>query len=177
MNPIRLTCLLGYYGIARFLPSSDNKYTRWVRPIRRLSCIYLFRSAGSNVNIEKGVIFGTGSNIEIGNYSGLGRNVFVSGGACIGDYVMIGPETMLLSRGHEFDRIDIPIAAQGEVPVRRIEIGDDVWVGARTIILPGVKIGCGVVIGAGSVVTKDVPSYAVVAGNPARVIRYRKPQS
>ena len=53
-------------------------------------------------------------------------------------------------------------------------IGNDVWIGQRVIILPGVRIGDGVIIGAGAVVTKDVPDYAVVAGNPARIIKYRK---
>lgn len=54
-----------------------------------------------------------------------------------------------------------------------IIIEDDVWIGANSVILPGVTIKKGAVVGAGSVVTKDVPSYAVVCGNPARVIKYR----
>ena len=52
-------------------------------------------------------------------------------------------------------------------------IGNDVWIGGRVIILPGVKVGNGAIIGAGAVVTKDVPEYAVVAGNPARILKYR----
>ena len=53
-------------------------------------------------------------------------------------------------------------------------IGNDVWIGMRSIIMPGVKIGDGAVIGAGAVVTKDVPDYAIVGGVPARIIKYRK---
>ena len=63
--------------------------------------------------------------------------------------------------------------AQGGTVVQ-VTIGDDVWIGTRAIILPGVTIGNGVIIGAGAVVTKDVPDYAIVGGVPARVIRFRK---
>jgi len=174
MSPIRLVCLVGYYGFARHLPASDNKYTRWVRPIRRFLCSFLFKRVGHSVNVEKGAIFGSGKNVSIGNFSGLGRNCFISGEVSIGDYVMIGPDVMLLARTHAFDNVNIPIAVQGEGKIRAIKIEGDAWIGARTIILPGVKIGRGVVVGAGSVIAKDVPSFAVVGGNPAKVIRWRK---
>ena len=68
--------------------------------------------------------------------------------------------------------LDIPITAQGHVP-SFVRIEDDVWIGARVVILPGVTVHTGAVIGAGAVVGKDVPPYAVVVGVPARVIRYR----
>ena len=63
---------------------------------------------------------------------------------------------------------------QGNLPKSKLEIKDNVWIGARAIILGNVRtIGTGAIIGAGSVVTKPVPDYAIVAGNPARIIRYR----
>ena len=62
-------------------------------------------------------------------------------------------------------------------PKEPVYIGDDVWIGARVIILPGRKIGEGVIIGAGAVVTKDVPDYAVVGGNPAKVIKFRNKEA
>ena len=62
---------------------------------------------------------------------------------------------------------------QGFTPPRAVIIEDDVWIGARVTILPGVHIGKGSVLGAGSVITSDVPPYAVVGGNPARVLKYR----
>ena len=63
---------------------------------------------------------------------------------------------------------------QGFSKTRPITIGDDVWIGSRVIILGGVNVGNGAVIGAGSVVTHDVPPYSVVGGNPARIIKSRK---
>lgn len=58
--------------------------------------------------------------------------------------------------------------------VSEVIIGNDVWIGMRVIIMPGIKVGNGVVIGAGAVVTKDVPDYAIVGGVPARIIKFRK---
>lgn len=58
--------------------------------------------------------------------------------------------------------------------MKKVCIGNDVWIGMRSIIMPGVKIGDGAVIGAGAIVTKDVPAFAVVGGVPAKVIKYRK---
>jgi len=94
------------------------------------------------------------------------------GGLIIGDYVLIGPNVCILSAGHEYRDIERFIMEQ-PLTYGRIQIERDVWIGASSIILPGVKIGQGAVIGAGSVVCKDVPSYAVVVGNPGKVIKYR----
>lgn len=64
---------------------------------------------------------------------------------------------------------------QGSLPKQKVTIGNDVWIGTRVVILPGVHIGNGSIIAAGAVVSKDVPKYAVVGGVPAKVIKYRKP--
>ena len=174
MKLIKFAAMIGYYGFARHMPASESIYTQWARPIRRFFCSRLFRSMGEMVNIEQGARFGTGANVEIGDYSGLGRNCLISGRVTIGSHVMIGPDVMLLARSHRFERTDIPMSDQGEGEVREIVIGNDVWIGARALIVPGVKVGTGVIIGAGAVVTKDVPPYAVVGGNPAKVIKWRK---
>lgn len=78
----------------------------------------------------------------------------------------------ILSYTHNYQDLDRPIIEQGMVG-RPVHIGADVWIGARVIVLPGITIGDGAIVGAGSVVTRDVPTRAIVAGNPARVIRYR----
>lgn len=111
--------------------------------------------------------------IVIGNNSGLGINCKVRGPLTIGDDVMMGPDVMIFVSNHQTSRTDIPMRGQGSTSRKRVIIEDDVWIGARVIILPGVKIGKGSIIGAGAVVTKDVPQYSVVAGNPAKIIKSR----
>lgn len=85
----------------------------------------------------------------------------------------MGPDVVILTHTHNIDRVDIPMGKQGS-RVARVIIGDDVWIGMRSIIMPGVKIGNGAVIGAGAVVTKDVPDFAIVGGVPAKIIKFRK---
>lgn len=87
---------------------------------------------------------------------------------------MMGPECYIYTRNHAFSRTDIPMREQGMQDFKPVTIGNDVWIGARVTILPGVKIGNGCIIGAGSVVTKDLPNFAIGGGNPARVLKYRK---
>ena len=86
----------------------------------------------------------------------------------------MGPNVTVLTRNHAFSRTDIPMNQQGMSEVRPVTISDDVWIGANVIILPGVCVGRGAIIGAGAVVTKNVPEYAIVAGNPAKIVKYRK---
>src|SRR5690606_30062045 len=90
----------------------------------------------------------------------------------IGNNVRIAHGCSIVSENHGIDRTDVPIYKQKKVP-GQIVIGDDVWLGAGVRILKDVKVGHGSVIGAGSVVNKDIPPYSVAVGVPARVIRYR----
>lgn len=87
---------------------------------------------------------------------------------------MMGPECVIFSRNHEFSDLDTPMRLQGYKDSAPCVIGDDVWIGRRVMIMPGVHIGNHCIIGAGAVVTKDVPDWAIVAGNPAVVKKYRK---
>lgn len=86
----------------------------------------------------------------------------------------MGPDVRIITINHKTERTDIPMKGQGVLSPQKVTICDDVWIGARVIILPGVTIGKGSIIGAGAVVTKDVPEYAVMGGVPARVIKFRK---
>lgn len=85
----------------------------------------------------------------------------------------MGPDVVIISHNHIFSDLTKPMTLQGLEKPRRVIIEDDVWIGARVIILPGRKIGKSAIIGAGSVVTKDVPEYAIVGGNPSRILKYR----
>jgi acetyltransferase-like isoleucine patch superfamily enzyme len=137
---------------------------------------------GNNVRIrEFGWIQATsnlndpGKGLEILNDVYIGPRCYfgAGGGISIGSKVVIGAGVELLAENHSFENTEIPIQDQG-VTRKGIRIEEDVWIGNRVIILDGVHVGRGAVIGAGSVVTKDVPGNAVVAGNPARILRYRK---
>ena len=111
--------------------------------------------------------------MKIGDYSSLNRDCWIANDTTIGDDVMMGPEVIILSGSHNFSQHHIPMREQGAPPRLPVTIGNDVWIGTRSIILPGVKVGNHAIIGAGSVITKDVPDWGIVGGNPADLIRYR----
>lgn len=144
--------------------------------IRYNLCKRLFKHIGSNVNICSNVYFGKAENISIGNNSGFGKNFWMQNTILeVGDYVMMGQDVTILGGGHVFKDTTIPMGLQGDIGRTHLKIGNDVWIGAKVTILGNVQtIGNGVIIGAGSVVTKPIPDYAIVAGNPAKIIRYRK---
>ena len=177
MKLIKFLRLMVYYCFARHLPASDSRFGRWARPLRRCVTKSLFKYAGRNINIEKGAYFGDGSQIGIGDNSGIGINCRVCGPVKIGDNVMMGPEVIVLTVSHKYDWLDVPMLEQGHKDPEPVTIGDDVWIGTRAIILPGISIGKGAIIGAAAVVTKDVPEYSIVCGNPAKVIKSRKDNS
>lgn len=169
---LRKISLMIYYIFAQYLPASTNRYFRWCRSIRYFCVKRCFDKCGKEVNVEKGARFGTGKGIVIGDHSGIGVNCSIHGPLTIGDNVMMGPEVVVLTNSHRFDKVDIPMNMQG-TDSDPVVIGNDVWIGTRAIILPGVTIGSGVIIGAGAVVTKDIPDFAVVGGVPAKIIYYR----
>ena len=172
----RIVCLIIYKLFLVWLPSTNNSLaiSKLIRIIRSRVASNCFDRHGHNINIEKGADFGKGCDIEIGDNSGIGVNCEVRGPLIIGKNVMMGPEVRIMTSSHNTERTDIPMCQQGHLPKRKVTICDDVWIGARVIILPGVTIGTGSIIGAGAIVTKNVPEYAVVAGVPAKVIKYRK---
>lgn len=163
---------LVYYLIGKRLPPSWSGIRVGQTAIRRFCGKLMLADCGKCVNIEKNAIFSP--SVTLGDYSGIGINARINGTCHIGSYVMMGTDVTIIARNHRFDRTDIPMMHQGFEAERPVYIGDDVWIGDRVIILPGVHIGNGCVIAAGSVVTKDVPDYAIAAGVPAKVIRSRK---
>ena len=169
--------LLLYYGFARYLPKSTAPLVGpLAKGIRRIICKNLFAKCGKKLNVEHGAYFGNGRDVEVGYEVGFGRNFQCrSIRLKVGDYLMMGEDVLFQGGKHNFDDINIPMGHQGSGGKTSLQIDDDVWIGARAIILAGcTHIGRGVVVGAGSVVTKDIPDYAIVGGNPARVIKYRK---
>lgn len=170
---MRKIALILYYLVAKHLPASDFPCFKSAKKIRAFLCKSIFSKCGRNVNIERGVFFGSGSEISIGDNSGIGINARISGPLEIGKNVMMGPDVMIYTSNHNYRDINIPMIQQGETDKQKVIIEDDVWIGARAIILKGVHIKRGAIIGAGSVVTKDVLEYEIVAGNPAKLIKKR----
>jgi len=170
--------LIIYYSIGRYLPVSYSPLSfKLTKPFRGFLCKLIFKKCGKNINIEKNAFFGNGIDLEIGDNSTIGINSYIggigSGGKLvIGNNVMMARDVIILTRTHNFENVYEPINTQGGENFT-VTIGDDVWIGARVIILPGVNIGNGVIIGAGAVVTKDIAQYSIVGGVPAKLIRVR----
>ncbi len=161
-----------YYFFAQHLPASTFGLNIGQKKIRAFCGKLMLKKCGKKVNIEHGAVFS--ANTSLGDYSGIGINARIHGSCTIGNHVMMGPDVVVITRNHAFDRTDIPMMFQGFEEERPVVIGNDVWIGERVTILPGVNIGDGAILAAGSVVTKDVPSYAIVAGVPAKTIKFRK---
>lgn len=169
----RNIALILYYGLAKKMPESDASISFGSKKVRQLLCKQIFENAGREINVEKGAFFGKGSDISIGNRSGIGLNARIQGPLSLGDHVMMGPDVMIYTRNHMIASREIPMIDQGVTAAQKVTIGDDVWIGARAIILPGVTIGKGAIISAGAVVTKDVEAYTIVGGIPAKFIKNR----
>jgi acetyltransferase-like isoleucine patch superfamily enzyme len=113
--------------------------------------------------------------VEIGEYSQLNPFTVIYGGTgvTIGSHVMIAPHCVIASGNHDFIQTEQPMRFAAGIPSKPIIIEDDVWIGANSTITDGVRIGKGAVIGANSVVTKDVNPYDIVGGVPARILGNR----
>jgi len=113
--------------------------------------------------------------IKIGDRTSIGEQcvLYGHGDISIGSNVILGPCVTLSASMHIYSSQAVPIRFQGETALGII-IEDDVWVGTRAVVLDGVTIHCGAVIGAGAVVTRDVPANAVVVGVPARILKFRE---
>ncbi len=132
---------------------------------------------GKNTNIHPTVIIREPENIIIGNNCYFNHNTILHGGKknaklIIGNYVQTGPNVAIYVSNHGHLNNGIPIINQGYYE-KDIIIEDDVWIGANSVIVSGVRIGKGAIIGAGSVVTRDVQPFSICAGTPAKYIKQR----
>jgi len=164
--------------------------------MRRVLIRAMCRTAGHSLQSGPGVILKHPETMELGDAVFLGAQTMIQGrydGTCrigshvwigphayfdarhlvIEDYVGWGPGAKVLGSSHTGDPIDVPIITTG-LTIKPIVIGYGADIGTNATILPGVHVGANSIVGAGAVVTSDVPEYAVVAGVPAKVIRYRR---
>lgn len=117
------------------------------------------------------------SYLEIGEgtYIGELNNIRAAGGfICIGNHCLLSQGISIIASNHQISPNALIKEQLWDTEKINVVIGDDVWIGANSVVLPGVTIGNGAVVGAGSVVTKNVPQYAIIAGNPAKIIKNRK---
>lgn len=158
---------LGYLD----LMDEYNRIPRRMQKEREEMLPKLFAELGQNCYIESPFFANWG-----GHHVHLGSNVYANAGLklvddthiYIGDCTMLGPNVVIATAGHPIDPELRSRGLQYNMPVR---IGRNCWLGAGVIVMPGVTIGDDTVIGAGSVVTKDIPSGVVAVGNPCRVLR------
>ena len=156
-NFLRWPALIFYYTLARWLPRADYPLGNTFKLVRGLTCRCIFEKCGKNINIEKGAYFGFGKHVIIGDDSGIGINARIPGTITIGNQVMMSSEVVILSISHQITDTTKPMCTQGFIDMKPVHIEDDVLIGRRAIIMPGITIGTGSVIGAGAVVTKDIP--------------------
>lgn len=110
---------------------------------------------------------------EAGEYSYVGNNCLIYPGVSIGRYTMLAQNVQIIGADHNYNMPGIPSTFSGRPNLKKTSIGRDVWIGANSIVMAGVKIGDGSIIAAGSIVTKDVDSFTIVAGIPAKFLRRR----
>ncbi len=132
---------------------------------------------GNNTSImSNSYLYAHDASLKIGNNCSINNNVQISaaqGQISIGNDVLIGANSVIRAGTHNYSRTDIPIRKQGHNQ-GKILIEDDVWLSSNVVVTSNVKLGKGCVVAAGAVVTKDIPSYAVVGGVPARILKRRK---
>lgn len=170
MRAFRLLLYFFYISFIRFTPENYRPYSLFFPWLRRFLVSQFIDKCGTNIVVKfNGDI---SPYIEIGNNSEIGTRSMIQSNTIIGSFVIMGPDVKIYTRNHVYERTDIPIAKQGKTHEKTI-IGNDVWIGANVVITAGCKIGDHVIIGAGAVVTKDVPNFAIVGGVPAKVIKFR----
>lgn len=154
------------FHFAKFLPGSARqslgcRVRVWL--LRRLAA-----SCGRDINVLAGADIGAPQRLAIGDNSAIGLGCYLSclDRVTIGARVLMGPGVMIYTSNHVWNEHERTYFRQGET-LAPVTIGDDAWIGARSIILPGVVIGRGCTVAAGAVVTKSTRDYSTVAGVPA----------
>jgi acetyltransferase-like isoleucine patch superfamily enzyme len=143
--------------------------------LRALYGKLLFKKLQGMPLIYPGVHFTHSYGLSIGSGFSINTGALIDGrgGILIHDNVMVGPNVVIVSSTHDFQQTETPMNKKDHI-LAPVEICDDVWIGANAVIMGGIKINRGAVIGAGAVVTHDVPEYKIVGGVPAKVIGERQ---
>ena len=180
-----------YYGLLRILTAIFGLFPRKIREalfihnrgrkgvvglaIRYALLKTIALSVGENVSIHPDVYIFKAHNLSIGNNVSIHPMCYIdaTGGIEIGNDVSIAHDVSIISFNHRYDDFVTPIKDQ-EVEKKKIKIKDNIWIGAKAVVLQGVTVNCGSIIGAASVVTHDVDENNVVVGSPAKTIKIRE---
>lgn len=150
---------------------------RYLKVVYRSCRMYMIRLFWGYRNLHKSAYFAgkfsIAKDLVAGEYAYIGPNALIYPKVSIGAYSMLAFNVSIIGGDHEFRRPGIPIIFSGRGKLLPTHIGSDVWIGASSIIMTGVNIGDGVIVAAGTVVTKDLEPYSIYAGVPARKIRDR----
>ncbi len=164
--------LLLYYGLAQALPDFFVPGGNAFNSLRCRLLQSIVDGFGNGNTVDGRVYVGDGRAVTIGSRCQINRGARLAN-VRIGDCSMVAPDVVFIARLHRTTSLHIPMVDQGEVEFPQAVVEEDVWIGQRAIIMPGVRLGRGSIVGAGAVVTRDVPPYAVVGGVPARLIKMR----
>lgn len=148
--------------------------SRIISKIKRKNVDENFKSLGKNVQIADLNTLHDKNNIQIGSNVYIGGDAYIwgIGGIEIGENTILGPRVTIHTSNHRYENANY-LPYDNYSYLQSVKIGKNVWIGDSAMICPGVEIGDGAVIAMGSVVAKDVPAMAIVAGNPARIVKMR----
>jgi acetyltransferase-like isoleucine patch superfamily enzyme len=146
-----------------------------LRAVRNLLVRFTYSASGVSCSSYLPLRGSISKDLSLGKYSYIGPNAYIPPLVTIGDYFMCGSDLLIVGGDHVFDDYKQPMIFSGRGEQLPTTIGDDVWIGARVIIMRGVSIGSGVVVSAGSVVLSDIPDNSIYAGVPAVFKRERVP--
>jgi acetyltransferase-like isoleucine patch superfamily enzyme len=137
----------------------------FIKYVYGLKSVHKTFNIGGKCNISK--------DFKAGEYSYVGNNCLIYPGVSIGRYTMLAQNVQIIGADHNYDIPGIPSTFSGRPTLKKTFIGRDVWIGANSIVMAGVKIGDGSIVAAGSIVTKDVDPFVIVGGVPAKFLRKR----
>ena len=167
----RKLAYLAYTIFFRFTPEDYRPYSIFFPKIRQILVKCFLYECGEGIVVKHNAE--VSPSIILGDYSELGTRCMIQSNVKIGNHVIMGPDVKIYSRNHIYKSLQKTISQQGKVQLKTI-IGNDVWIGANVIITAGCTIGNHAVIGAGSVVTKEIHDNMVVGGVPSKLIKIRE---
>ena len=151
---------VAYAALVKWWP--QNQWCPPAAAARAFFARHICAETGGHIVVDRNATFS--SKVHLGDYSRIGAGCELHGEVHLGNHILMAPEVVFYTVNHEHRNPDVPMDAQGDTRMRPICIGNDVWFGRRSMIMPGVTIGDHSIVAAGAVVTKDVPAYSVGGG-------------